>query len=829
MSADPFQKKPRNENATATVGWGSTSKRKVHETKVVEEFVNPRPIHLQDIEHKIVVEDVLPSGSAFFRNSVQINTKKHKQNVARDCYDDNKHNDREKKTNDLDDENDEKMENLSLQNPTTQNAENETENTTETVEKDSDDEPEIAQEQKNLTFLRTTALTNDSTMDIICRWFLTIEDITKNPAVMKTCLQLFGEKNPDIMNALVAHNLEILKTREFVDLQEELTNIIDSIISETEFHALVHEFERTWNSMMHSANVLYALKVRKTMNTILPIPPFKDHVPPIIENIPKPDQELLDFIYRRAEKQGLKRDEKNQVYEPFFLKNGQHTYFYKHKCSLNKFIYGATLPKESFPYEHGIYTERRSTPGHMFDLISTMPDPRFPMLKKERNLFSTDTGILDIDTLTMYLYKKDARWTKSKHVDDLPTGTVTCNYLEGKVNKIWWLDKKARNIAAKIDLEKRELLKKKCANQQQPAASQPAASQSEFQAEPASQPRLSQEECREEDRKSDRLTVEQQRLVDMMKTLSIYKVFKSQDFDDDDVFWFCALLGRLLGKGDKKEIAPYLRGVAGAGKSTVLKLIMMLLQDCDIAQLQDDGRENFSDAHMIGKRLVVAIDIGTKPNFSKTRLISHISKEPIAIDVMYGDTISPHTPDANWILAGNGQFPWSDVSGNLARRFPTFVFSKMILKSDSELFTECLKERIHFLFLIMSMYNEMISLLGARSIWDKDDFGRPFLPSKVFFARQQYLMSCSSLSTFLEDSSWVLNKQTDSGVTSSHQVSEAEFNVNLKKYQHENHLKKSNLNTIEDQPIMNAFGIEFVQGKGHTKGSLKGVVFAPGR
>jgi hypothetical protein len=317
------------------------------------------------------------------------------------------------------------------------------------------------------------------------------------------------------------------------------------------------------------------------------------------------------------------------------------------------------------------------------------------------------------------------------------------------------------------------------------------------------------------------------RLINLLKNMHIWEIFSFQEFQEEDVYWFGALMGRMIAQKDKLEAAPFLRGVAGTGKSTILKLILSMLDPVDVTLIQDDGRKGFADQHIIGKRIVAAMDIGSKPNFSKTRLNSYISKEPMLSDVMYKDSVTQMETNTNWMLAGNGEPPWSDLSGCIARRLIIFLFKNMIDKSNTNLFDNCLTELPKLLVIFQFMYIDMTETLSGRTLWDKDAEDRNIMSNMMHKTRQSFLVSSSSLSAFLEDADWCINHKTDEKqeVSADDTVTQSNFNKAFSKYCKMNGVKhdKRTINVIEDVPILKIFGIKIQDGEKAQNAKLTGV------
>ncbi len=93
-----------------------------------------------------------------------------------------------------------------------------------------------------------------------------------------------------------------------------------------------------------------------------------------------PEQELLQFLFERASGQQLYRDTQNNVYQRGIQPNGMG-YFYFRECSLEEFVAHSVMPRHSYSKEYDTLTSHADIPRRMFDLLSCLPDSRFPFIR----------------------------------------------------------------------------------------------------------------------------------------------------------------------------------------------------------------------------------------------------------------------------------------------------------------------------------------------------------------------------------------------------------------------------------------------------------------
>lgn len=230
-------------------------------------------------------------------------------------------------------------------------------------------------------------------------------------------------------------------------------------------------------------------------------------------------------------------------------------------------------------------------------------------------------------------------------------------------------------------------------------------------------------------------------------TPSFDKILKDQDFDDYMRFWLCALCGRLfhnVGDLDDWQVALFIRGVAGSGKSSILNVLKIIYEADDIGQLMSDGQKEFSDEHLYDRNVVMANDIDKRCNMSATRVNSMVSGETLSVNRKHKTALNIKWT-APMILASNSQPPWDDVAGNLTRRFVIMKFNNAIRFSDTQMWFKLKKEAPLIAIKMAKAYLEAVELCGTRALWEKG-----ILPDMCHQAKKEYLVVNNPISAFLE-------------------------------------------------------------------------------
>jgi energy-coupling factor transporter ATP-binding protein EcfA2 len=230
-------------------------------------------------------------------------------------------------------------------------------------------------------------------------------------------------------------------------------------------------------------------------------------------------------------------------------------------------------------------------------------------------------------------------------------------------------------------------------------------------------------------------------------TPNFEKILMDQDMDTKARFWLYALCGRMLhdvGSLDDWQVCLYIRGVAGSGKSTILKVLAMFYESDSVGYLMSDGQSVFSDEHLYDKFMNLAMDIDKRTSFNVTRFNSMVSGEHVSVNRKNKTSLNMKWT-APLAMASNSQPPFVDVGGNLMRRFVIYLFDNRIKNSDPLLFDK-LRLEVPLLLLKMSRsYLEAIRLYGDKSVWDKD-----ILPEMCHKSKRQYVVATNPVAAFLD-------------------------------------------------------------------------------
>ena len=165
-------------------------------------------------------------------------------------------------------------------------------------------------------------------------------------------------------------------------------------------------------------------------------------------------------------------------------------------------------------------------------------------------------------------------------------------------------------------------------------------------------------------------------------------LLKTQLKDDDVVKFLEVLIGRLFSPlgHDNWQVAIFLKGIANAGKGTLISLIVDMMPPGATATLSANQEITFGLETVHDKRLFAAPDMPTdmKRTLAPTVLQSMISGETVAVPRKNKGKL-----DLLWrthLIFGSNYLPnYDDAAGSISRRLVVFLYETAIETRDPSL------------------------------------------------------------------------------------------------------------------------------------------------
>ena len=250
-----------------------------------------------------------------------------------------------------------------------------------------------------------------------------------------------------------------------------------------------------------------------------------------------------------------------------------------------------------------------------------------------------------------------------------------------------------------------------------------------------------------------------------------------QEFDDDVCKWVYRMLGRMIydvGDRDGWQVIPFIHGIAGSGKSTIVSCIQNLYDPSDTGTLSNNVEEKFGLSAFADKNIFIAPEIKKDFKLDQAEFQSMVSGESISVAIKHVTAKTMERWRAAGILAGNQVPEWSDNSGSIARRIVVVSFLKAVTNGDMRLGDKLRSEMAAFICKINRAYLDASAQWGHVDVWT-------VLPEYFAKTRNEMLRNINPVESFLM-SEVVLPKQGT-------YMPFSDFKVLLRTYEHENGFK----------------------------------------
>jgi hypothetical protein len=205
-----------------------------------------------------------------------------------------------------------------------------------------------------------------------------------------------------------------------------------------------------------------------------------------------------------------------------------------------------------------------------------------------------------------------------------------------------------------------------------------------------------------------------------------YQELGAPDERDDVCKWLYVMIGRMLydvNEIDKWQVMPFIKGIAGSGKSTIIRVIQAFYSKADVAVLSANCQEKFALESLLDCLVFVCSEVREDFRLSQGELQSMISGEDLAVNRKF-KLVETRTWKAPGFFVGNQTGGWVDAQGSMTRRFVMWEFLRRVKDSangkkvDPKLFDKIVHEMPLLLLKCNLAYRHACAEYADEDIWD---------------------------------------------------------------------------------------------------------------
>ncbi len=229
-----------------------------------------------------------------------------------------------------------------------------------------------------------------------------------------------------------------------------------------------------------------------------------------------------------------------------------------------------------------------------------------------------------------------------------------------------------------------------------------------------------------------------------IETPNFQSILDYQEFEEDVARWVYVFVGRLffdLGELDNWQVALFLEGIAGSGKSTITKLVKKFYETADIGVLSNNIEKTFGLGALKDKLLILAPEIkgDFKLEQSEFQLLIEGGDMQLPIKHKNSHYLEWKSPA---LFAGNEPPNYTDNSGSISRRLVVAKFSKKVTNVDSDLESKLTIELPTLIKKCASAYLSAVNTYRGQDFWSS-------LPKYFRDTRQDMAQNTHALEHFI--------------------------------------------------------------------------------
>jgi hypothetical protein len=206
-----------------------------------------------------------------------------------------------------------------------------------------------------------------------------------------------------------------------------------------------------------------------------------------------------------------------------------------------------------------------------------------------------------------------------------------------------------------------------------------------------------------------------------------------------------------LGELDNWQVALFLEGVAGSGKSTITKLVKRFYDTCDVGVLSNNIEKTFGLSSLKDKLLFLAPEIKGDLRLEQSEFQLLIEGGDMQLPVKYKEShyIEWKIPG---LFAGNEPPNYTDNSGSISRRLVVAKFHKKVNNKDSDLDAKLIKELPAIMKKAASAYLSAVNEFKGQDFWTS-------LPEYFRITQRDMAQNTHSLEHFISSGKVALGEE----------------------------------------------------------------------
>lgn len=230
-------------------------------------------------------------------------------------------------------------------------------------------------------------------------------------------------------------------------------------------------------------------------------------------------------------------------------------------------------------------------------------------------------------------------------------------------------------------------------------------------------------------------------------TPAFQSIMDYQEFPADVCDIMYVMGGKLLYEVnaiERWQCIPFMKGIAGSGKSTIVKAFSKFYETLDVKTLSNNIERKFGLSSIMEGLMFIAPEVKGDLCLEQAEFQSIVSGESVSVACKFekAKSITWKNPG---ILAGNEVPSYKDNSGSVLRRILTFNFTKMVDAKDKDTrLDDKIDNEIPALLLKCSRaYLDFAQAYPDKDIWS-------IVPDYFLKIQKQVAMVTNSLQHFLE-------------------------------------------------------------------------------